>query len=310
MVAKRSVMGSEPLFKTAEFIQSARPHTQNSLNSRSTITQADFSLRSTTCGHERATSSCFFPKHLLLICMFSRPDPKNWQTEYNHTSRHTVIPVAHTRKCHPLPVTLSKPESRQWAPDFVPVPLIHGCFKGGARLKRACTLRSSPRFFSSAPPRQLWAAQLLEFEWDWRRWEELLKRCRGYIDLTYPCLRVHGATPRCEEGLWIQWNKQLWSFAENTKPNGNDYKNKTLRTFFLAGVSTYAPKEKNTWIWTFWMFLGFFCLPTTQKNSQVGFPSQFPSTDARVSQLREKHVSHIFHSLYTSSLAALSLHAT
>lgn len=103
------------------------------------------------CRH--AASSCFFPKYLLLICLFFRPDPKNCQTQYNHTSRHTVITLAHTRKCHPLPVTLSKPESQKRTPDFVPVPLIHGCFKGAARLKRACTLHSSPPFFSL--PRRL-----------------------------------------------------------------------------------------------------------------------------------------------------------
>lgn len=175
-----------------------------------------------------------FPSIYFWSACFHALTPKNWQTQYNHTSRHTVITPAHTRKCHPLPVTLSKPESRKRTPDFVPVPLIHGCFKGAARLKRACTLHSSPPFFfSSAPPCQLRAAQLLEFEWDWRRWEELLKRCWGYIDLTYPCLRVHGAAPCCEEGLCIQRNRQLWSFAENTKPNASDDKNKMLMFFFF-----------------------------------------------------------------------------
>lgn len=140
------------------------------------------------------TSSCYF------FNLF-QADPGSWQTRHDNTSRHTVITLAHTRECHPLPVTPSAPESRQRTPDFVPVPHIHSCFKAAARLKRACTLHFSPLFFfsSSAPPCQLCAAQLLEFEWDGRRWEELLKRCWGYIDLTYPCLRVHGATPHCEE---------------------------------------------------------------------------------------------------------------
>lgn len=69
---------------------------------------------------------------------------------------------APTSQCHPLPVTLLKPETRQRTPDFVPVPLIHGCFKGAARLKRACTLHSSPfyifhlRRLASSVPLSCW----------------------------------------------------------------------------------------------------------------------------------------------------------
>lgn len=87
---------------------------------------------------------------------------KNWRTQYDDTSRHTVITLAHTRKCHPLPVTLSKPESWQRTPDFVPVPHIHGCFKGAARLKRACTLHFSllsffhPRRLANSVPLSCW----------------------------------------------------------------------------------------------------------------------------------------------------------
>lgn len=84
---------------------------------------------------------------LYLQLVFPTWPPKNCQTRYENTSRHTVVTLAHTRKCHQLPVTLWKPESRQRTPDFVPVPLIHGCFKGAARLKRACTLHFSPLFF-------------------------------------------------------------------------------------------------------------------------------------------------------------------
>lgn len=98
------------------------------------------------CRH--AASSCFFPKYLLFDLLVFPPWPQKTGKLSTITPADTQSSLqrTHASVTH-SPSHCRNLESRKRTPDFVPVPLIHGCFKGAARLKRACTLHSPPLFF-------------------------------------------------------------------------------------------------------------------------------------------------------------------